>query len=534
MRDRAFLTLPLGLVLAGAAAWATGCSKDAADCDLSLTCAKYAGTSNSAPDGGGDGSSGPDCSIPPMMLGGAPLAGCGVFAAPGATGDGSRAQPFGSLQAAVDAAAAAGQPVYACAKEFAEALRVPSGVAVYGGLDCDQGWVWTAGQRTTVRPAAAATAAGASEIAARLEAGAGTTVLADVDVIAPTGALAGVSSIAVLIEDTAAELARGAFTAGDGTAGAAGAHATDPAPDGASGAAGYGICTAGATNPAPDAVSNACGGQPSTGGQGGDGGPPTGAVLDGANGTSGAPATGATLGLGGQGQTTASCQAGGKGDDGGDGPGGAGAKGPGALTTDGFSGADGKDGGDGKPGQGGGGGGGARGKTLVQCPGAATINRAGATGGGGGAGGCGGARGGGGKAGGSSFAVLSLATPAVTLTDVTLHVGKGGPGGSGGDGQGGGNWGSGAPGGAGATGANAGCAGGDGGHGGQGGPGGGGQGGHAAGVAYGKVAPQGAPAVSYAGGVPKPGLGGMPGAGGAASGAGEAGQGGDLIQIAGP
>ena len=502
---------PGSLVLApllafAAAAGEIGCGRHAADCDLGLTCPAYAYTD--APD--------PACLVPPMLAEGGPIARCGVFAAPGASGgDGSRAAPFGSLQDAIDAAAAAGKPVYACAKEFTERIDVPSGAAIYGGLDCDHGWAWAAGQRTRVLAPASATAAGASEIAARLRAGDGKTILADLDVTAPDGLLAGVSSIAVLVEDTEAEITRSTLTAGDGRDGESGAHAgDDPALDGAQGTQGFGICAGGGTNPAPEAPAKACGAGVSTGGRGGDGGPPTGADIDGAAGGDGQPQypTSPAAGLGGAGQSAASCEGGGQGADGDAGESGGGAVGSGGVSVDGYSGASGADGADGKPGQGGGGGGGAKGKTLVQCAGAPTIDRAGATGGSGGTGGCGGVGGGGGKAGGSSVALSSLATKAVSLTDVALSVGAGGNGGDGGDGQNGGSGGFGQVGGQGTIGAANGCHGGDGGRGGAGGPGGGGQGGHAIGVAYSGLAPQGTPEVGYKGAAASPGKGGAPGA----------------------
>jgi hypothetical protein len=84
---------------------------------------------------------------------------------------------------------------------------------------------------------------------------------------------------------------------------------------------------------------------------------------------------------------------------------------------------------------------------------------------------------------------VSLGTT-LTLSAVTLTVGKAGAGGKGTGGQGGGALGVGAPlGGAasGLPGSRAGCGGGNGGAGGDGGPGGGGRGGHAIGIAYAKA-----------------------------------------------
>lgn len=502
---------------------AAGCGRDAEDCNLSLTCPAYAdaGPLDAA------------CQVPPSEK--PPLAKCGIFAAPGAGGDGSRSAPFGSLQMAIDAAAATGKPVYACAKTFAEPINVPSGVVVYGGLDCEKGWTWAAGQRTRVSPPAAATAAGASEIGARLGAGAGTTILADIDITAPDGVMAGVSSIALLAEDTGAELTRCTLTAGNGADGEPGLQlADDIALNGAEGAKGYDLCGAGATNPGPMGPTQTCGANSSIGGHGGDGGPASGPSLDGGKGGDGEPAYSSTpaAGIGGAGQSTMSCQPGGQGANGTSGDSGEGASGTGTLSMSGYAGADGQDGTDGKPGQGGGGGGGAKGKTALQCPGAAASDRPGATGGSGGSGGCGGSRGGGGKAGGSSIALASISTKRITLGDVALTVGRGGNGGKGGDGQNGGSGGFGQNGGLGFGGTANGCHGGDGGNGGAGGPGGGGQGGHAVGIAYQGTAPKGTPAVSHQSGMPSPGKGGTPGASSnAATGQGADGASADLLQL---
>ena len=131
----------------------------------------------------------PTCGAAPPTGDAGAMSNCGIFANPTAPtiGDGSRSAPFRSLQQAIDAAAAAQLPVFACAKEFAEAIRVPSGLTVYGGLDCDEDWTWTGAVRTRVVPAASVTTIGGSEVAVRLEAGQGVTVLDDVDVEASAG-----------------------------------------------------------------------------------------------------------------------------------------------------------------------------------------------------------------------------------------------------------------------------------------------------------------------------------------------------------
>ena len=119
----------------------------------------------------------PECAGEPMEKAAGPAAGCGVFASPLTSvmpsGDGSMTSPFSSLQAAVDQAAMLGEPVFACGKVFAENVHVPAGVTIYGALDCDNGWVWTGSQRTTIAPAAGNTTPGGSEVALTLDPGSG-------------------------------------------------------------------------------------------------------------------------------------------------------------------------------------------------------------------------------------------------------------------------------------------------------------------------------------------------------------------------
>lgn len=486
-----------------------GCGNDAEDCNLALTCPSYA-RAQTVDDGG---TPRPECAVSPSASGGVVDPSCGVFAAPGAAGgDGSLESPLGSLQAAIEVAAAANKPVYACEGAFSEAIRVPTGLLVFGGLDCQKGWTWAAGHRTKVSAPAAATAPSGTEVAARLLSGKGKTVIEDLDIEAPDGLLPGVSSVALLVEDTTAELHRVSLSAGDGHDGSAGAHlADDPSLAGLDGQSGYAICGATAVNPGPAGPEKSCGAAASRGGKGGDGGSPLGG--EGGDGGDGLPQSTMTppTGLGGAGQSVASCEVGQKGEEGAPGEAGEGAPGKGTLTLDGYHGEAGGDGGRGAPGQGGGGGGGSRGKMQVACLGQATLDRAGATGGSGGSGGCGGLGGIGGMAGGSSMALVSLSKQAITLVEVALRVGRGGKGGEGGAGQNGGGPGFGESGGQGSGPAAIGCHGGDGGAGGVGGPGGGGAGGHAIAIAYRGVAPKGSTTVTHAAGSPSPGEGGAPG-----------------------
>ncbi len=493
-----WLVTTSSLLLAGAALHATGCGRDARVCDLALTCPDDAAPIN------------PECVGEPMEKGVGPAAGCGVFASPTTsptpTGDGSKASPFSSLQAAIDQAAMTGEPVFACGKVFAENVHVPAGVTLYGALDCDNGWVWKGSQRTTIAPAAGNTTPGGSEVALTLDPGAG-AVIEDVDVVAPEGTVPGTSSIAVLANGATAQLARGDFTAGNGVAGAAGAHGNATDLDGLAGNAGTDVCLTGLMSPGAIAVTKTCsttGGQ-SVGGSGGNGGSVSGMSPAPGSGGNGSPAAAQSLtaGKGGVGQTmSAACIAGTDGTAGAAGASGAGAgvKMLGALSASGFTGASGTNGKDGAPGQGGGGGGGAFGDATLPCG-----DRLGASGGSGGTGGCGGQHGGGGLAGGSSLALVSLGAE-LTLLDVQLTARNGGGGGAGGDGQSGGG---GASQGTGGTNSNTvashACDGGYGGTGGYGGPGGGGRGGHSIGIAFTGTAPKGGTVEST----------GTPGAGGA-------------------
>jgi hypothetical protein len=495
MRTARGLLLTSSLLLAA-------CGRDAQDCTLALTCPEYA-------DGGVPVN--PECAGDPMGKDAGPKDGCGIFVSPSAAagGDGSADRPLSSLQSAIARAVLTQKPVFACAKEFAEAISVPAGVTIFGGLDCDAGWIWTAGKRTTVKPAAGGKAM--NEIALKLAPGDGTTRIEDVDVIAPDGAAAGASSIAVLVDGVAASFARCDFTAGNGAPGGTGADGAATDLDGQGGAVGIDICSTGAQSPGATGPMKACStGGSSTGGDGGDGGGLSGSTLLAAGaGKDGSPAdsTMPAAGKGGAGQDTMVCAAGLTGTDGAAGDPGKGADQSmlGSISADGFTGAAGKDGSDGKPGQGGGGGGGAKGGLAILCNGV-TVSRVGASGGSGGTGGCGGQHGSGGKPGGSSIALVSLGAM-VTLESVNLTAKDGGAGGQGGAGQAGGNSGLGNNGGMGAGLAKNACRGGDGGYGGEGGPGGGGRGGHSIGIAYTGSAPKGGTITTAA-------MGAMGGAGG--------------------
>ncbi|WP_437288820.1 PGRS family protein [Sorangium sp. So ce406] len=442
------------------------------DCEIMLTCEKYRGRGSEVVPSG----------CVPSEIDGAVDDTCGVFVASTGNDDnaGTRAEPVATLAEALRRAADKGTGAYACAETFKEAVEVPVGIELFGGLDCANGWRWIGETAKTV------VAPGEEPIALKVTRGEGTARIEDVSVHAADAQAPGASSIAVLVDGAEAELVRCELIAGNGADGAEGEDAPSEVPaQAAPGNAGTDACSDLDASGAPDEtlpggaqVENACGGALSIGGEGG-----AGRVNNGGSGQLGEPGA---LGAAGSGEPAAgdwSCAAGGTGqggDNGAPGDAGVAASGVGALNSSGYVGVSGGAGGAGKPGQGGGGGGGAKGGAAI-CQGG--VPGAGASGGSGGPGGCGGLPGQGGGAGGASIALASVDAK-VTLTDCVLKAGSGGKGGVGGDLQPGGLGGLGGVGGTGMGGSKAACAGGQGGQGGNGGPGGGGLGGPSFAIAY--------------------------------------------------
>jgi hypothetical protein len=460
----------LALFASGAAA--VGCYQFHEDCDLNNTCWLPASSGS-----GSSGTGGGACV--PSAHADAVGDDCGVFVSVSAgddAKDGTKGAPVKTLAKALSLAGASGKPVYACAETFPEALEVPAGMVLYGGLDCENGWRYAGETKRTVLEGPA------DVIVLKLGAGPETTHIEDVNVRAEDASVDGGSSIAALAEAGAnVELVRCELAAGLGRDGAKGATPTD---------------SVGPSNPNDLPIrgangTNACMGDMVTGNPGGAGTTnalcPTaiggnggaGRETMGDDGTDGQPA--GAFGMHGTGQPAMggwNCVAGGgqSGDFGADGAPGAGANALGTLTSDGIAGASGEPGQSGAPGQSGGGGGGAKGKPGCN----------GASGGGGGAGGCGGMGGLGGQAGGSSIALVSLGA-SFSFIEVNLVASNAGNGGEGGDPQGGGVGGFGGAGGQGDSNApltSKACSGGEGGAGGNGGKGGGGRGGHSLGIAY--------------------------------------------------
>jgi hypothetical protein len=410
---------------------------------------------------------------------------CGVFVSEKGAGEGSEEAPLKSLAEAIALARSSKKnTVFACRGAYLEAVSVPAGVSLYGGLDCDNA-EWAPRGIDGMERSAIQGEAGV--IPLRLEGdGSGASIAMDgFSVTAAPAAEAGGSSIAAIAMDTAVvTLTSCDLIAGDGAPGAPGEDAPIEVPMSAKPTdanKGVTACASVVLNLGGSPHENTCeNGEISIGGAGGQA-----STALGQSGLDGAPANPAMPQSGSGGTGDMACEVGKgtgtPGASGADGAAGIGAAGIGSISIDkGFTGISGGDGGLGAVGQGGGGGAGQKGK--VGC--------AGASGGAGGAGGCGGKGGKGGMAGGSSIALMSM-NASIKLVEVTLVAGSGGKGGNGGNAQGGGSGSAGSPGGTGASGLPSGCNGGVGGMGGKGGSGGGGSGGHALGIAFKGAAPVG-------------------------------------------
>lgn len=454
----------------------------------------------SAGGNGGDGGTSAACT--PSLAVGAVENACGVFVSAGGAdaAAGTKAEPVRTLGKAIELAKKKGKPVYACAEVFKEAVEVPAGVELYGGLDCAREWVWVGETKQT-------TIEGPADMPVlRLVSGEGTTRIEDVLAKAANAKAMGASSIAVLAEAVAAELVRCELVAGDGAEGEVGTSPGGSGSIGAKGTDGGTGCMSPSTHIGGEPGLIDCSGEQSNGGYGGAGS----SLAVAQDGLLGAPDYDGPGGEGGKGEDATACMDGQPGAMGAPGKAGEGATGMGSISSIGYSGNEGEPGKTaGEIGQGGGGGGGAK---LGHCG-----PNAGPSGGGGGAGGCGGQPGGAGGPGGSSIGLIS-ADAKLTLTDVSIYTANGGLGGTGGDGQPGGV--GGVPGLAGGMGA---CAGGVGGAGGRGGSGGGGLGGHSIGIAYTGAAPKMDAVTEGSITVGSQGMGGLGGNGNEASNAGAAG-----------
>lgn len=469
---RSSISLALFAFLAAAGSvHASGCS---VDCHDNLTCgeAPAAGSGGS----GGEGDGGLLGCVPSETEGPVGDA-CGIFVS--ANGNdmatGSKSAPVATFEKAIEMAGPE-KRIYACAEEFNEAVEIPSGFTVFGGLGCALGWEYIGAQVKT------SILGGPGEVPLRLPGGAGVTKLFDIRAEAASAVVPGGNSIAVIADQADVELTRCEFVAGDAAAGQDGAPFAASAADGPSGNAGGNACSTEQVLGGAE-VTHTCVDGVSTGGFGGVGS--ANAALPG---NPGVPKD--ATNAGGLADMGMGCGTGGNGESGAPGGPGEGGSGLGSIGLDGYTGVSGAPGAPGSRGNGGGGGGGSRGGNGVdKCSSAASDGGAG--GGSGGAGGCGGEGGRGGGAGGSSIALVRLGGSVTFSGGATLATGTAGKGGAGGNGQAPGK--GGLPGGGGTNAMkallNPGCDGGEGGDGGAGGRGGGGAGGHSVGIAYSGEAP---------------------------------------------
>src|SRR5207244_3315704 len=129
----------------------------------------------------------------------------GVFVradATDATGNGTRAKPYKTLQEAIDKASE--KRVYACTSApFAEAVTIATGGEVYGGFDCKKSWAWVPSAKTALNGPA-------DKIALTLASGADKAKMENFAIAGANASAAtkGGSSIAVAAAAVAAELVR--------------------------------------------------------------------------------------------------------------------------------------------------------------------------------------------------------------------------------------------------------------------------------------------------------------------------------------
>ncbi|KYF89172.1 hypothetical protein BE20_02430 [Sorangium cellulosum] len=108
---------------------------------------------------GGDGGTGgivpPPAGCDPEIAKGGVDEGCGVFVSVNGanSAEGTKLEPLKSINKAVDLSVRNGtKRVYLCAGDepFEEAVTVPAGVTVYGGLNCAANWEWNRARKTTL------------------------------------------------------------------------------------------------------------------------------------------------------------------------------------------------------------------------------------------------------------------------------------------------------------------------------------------------------------------------------------------------
>ncbi|MBS2020245.1 MAG: hypothetical protein JST00_45720 [Deltaproteobacteria bacterium] len=338
--------------------------------------------------------------------------------------DGTRARPFGSIQAGIDAAKQVGKRVYVCAGSYAEALTIADSISVIGGLDCSQPeWKVGAADARSRLVAPKSPAITARQIVTA-------TKIAGFDVVAPNATEPGGSSIGLLAEKSPAlVVASSSITAGNGAKGADGVEGIQLVQTGTlenrwsipaaecnaltCKAVAGGFQKIAGTSGATSVCQGADGHDGESGGDGGSGGLWR-AVLAGGTTYVWEPVPGNAADLGGAGTGAA---------------GAAGTDGVppavvGTLGPAGYVAADGNRGSNGQPGKGGAGGAGGAPNINPATVLAASTYR-GESGAGGGAGGCPGLAGDPGQGGGASIAVALVESP-ISIEDSSLIAGAGG------------------------------------------------------------------------------------------------------------
>jgi len=323
-------------------------------------------------------------------------------------GEGTRASPLSSIQAAIEKAELSGKRVYVCKGTYQEALTLENGISVIGGYDCTVDWVTDQNGRSRIE-SPTIPAIRANNILAD-------TSFMGFDVTAPDVSGSSASSIGLIAKNASfLKVANGSIMAGKGADGAAGTTPEDavngPDVDGKKGANSY----VSIAYPPDEQLTAAAGGTSTCDGEtGGAGGVAT--LYPECTRTALVPGTAP--------QESGNGAAGQDGDDGNS------AMGTGAFNANGYVPADGIKGTNGSPGGGGSGGSGGGAGLFVTC--ISDINyQQGPSGGGGGAGGCGGLTGTPGKGGGASIAALLSASEGLTFDAAQVLAGQGGAGGEG-------------------------------------------------------------------------------------------------------
>lgn len=197
----------------------------------------------------------------------------GVFVAPpqadaDASSDGTRAHPFRTMQAGIDAAKASGKRVYASAGVYAEQITLADGVSMFGNLDAGQSWAVVAANARVNAPASPAARADGIKSATRIE---------HIDLVAPDGDATNVSSIALVsTASPGLTIANATLHAGrgfDGDDGAAAPQLSNGSVNGADGIAQHVVSASLPLCSSQPATVNTCvGASGFSGGSGGAGG----------------------------------------------------------------------------------------------------------------------------------------------------------------------------------------------------------------------------------------------------------------------